>query len=361
MSLHEFTFSGQQKKRIERHVVLWFLCYAYLVICYPPFTGGDPATFYKIASVRSFFHLIGQMVFCYPLLYVLIPFFFRKKRYVQFVCMVLLLWIASSAFRFIVNNYIYIPFINQLGLNEPRTPATLKLSSVLQTTTGPVFISFVFVSLKIFKDWQQKREENFNLQKENFNAELQLLKAQVHPHFLFNTLNNVYFFILSDPQEAKELIKKLEKMLYYMINECNAQVVPLNKEISMINNYVDLEKVRYADLDIEMSITGECTNQMIAPLLMIPLIENSFKHGTSKMLRNPWIKLFIQADAEMLHFTLANSKPAENKIHNVQGIGLRNVQKRLELLYAGNHYFIIEPTINTFTVNMQIPLTRKIS
>ncbi|HMG67361.1 MAG TPA: histidine kinase, partial [Chitinophagaceae bacterium] len=184
-------------------------------------------------------------------------------------------------------------------------------------------------------------------------------KAQVHPHFLFNTLNNIYFFILSEPAKAKKLVYKLEQLLHYMITECEQPVVPLAREIDLIIDYLELEKVRYSTLDIEMKITGDCTNKMIAPLLMIPFIENSFKHGTSKMLRDPWIKLFIQADEEMLHFTLANNKPAETLLSKKPGIGLSNVKKRLRLLHPEKHYLLIEPTLNTFTVNMQIPLVNK--
>jgi LytS/YehU family sensor histidine kinase len=127
----------------------------------------------------------------------------------------------------------------------------------------------------------------------------------------------------------------------------------------MINDYFELEKVRYNDLDIELVLTGDYTNKMIAPLLMIPFIENSFKHGTSKMLRDPWIKLFIQADEEMLHFTLANNKPAGTRMDQKHGIGLSNVKKRLAILHPEKHYLTIEPTENTFTINMQIPLEQE--
>jgi LytS/YehU family sensor histidine kinase len=218
-------------------------------------------------------------------------------------------------------------------------------------------IPLVFIMIKMLKTWYLKEKEKDTLIKENANAELQLLKAQVHPHFLFNTLNNIYFFILTNTKKAQGLVKKLEKILQYMITECDQPVVPLSREIDLINDYFELEKVRYYDLDIELKITGDCTNKMIAPLLMIPFIENSFKHGTSKMLREPWIKLFIQADDEILHFSLTNNKPNETIVNKKNGIGLSNVKKRLELLYAKEHYLLIEPTINTFTVNMQIPLT----
>ena len=368
MDIRNFIFSTKKSFRLKRHyALLWILFYLYLVIAYPPHGGGTlnglekdgVIKFYEMASIRGVFHLFFQMLFCYPLLYILMPVFFWKKKYVQFVCLVLLLWIAVSVFRYLSFAYTYNPIMKYLGLYV--NPSSILLTiSVTQTINGPAFIGFIFIAIKIFKDWQQKQKENFFLQKENFKAELLLLKAQIHPHFLFNTLNNIYFFILSEPGKAEDLVAKLESLLYYMINECDVTAVPLEKEINMINNYFELEKVRYGDrLDVELSITGDYGDKMIAPLLMIPFIENSFKHGTSRMLRDPWIKLFIQADEEVLHFTLANNKPADEISDNKRGIGLSNVKKRLAILHPEKHFLTIEPTVNTFTINMQIPMEHK--
>ena len=126
----------------------------------------------------------------------------------------------------------------------------------------------------------------------------------------------------------------------------------------MIKDYLELEKVRYgSQLEVHIEISGDFDDKKIAPLLMIPFVENSFKHGTSQVLRNPWIRLILQVDDDVLHFTVANSKPATDKTQS--GIGLRNVQKRLELLYPSNHFLVVEPTENTFTVNLQIPLEQR--
>ena len=244
---------------------------------------------------------------------------------------------------------------NGIGFSKQQPLMFFKASSI-RILGNPPIILLSLLSLKKIKDWFLKQEQNKILARENSNAELQLLKAQIHPHFLFNTLNNIYFFILSEPVKAEDLVDKLENLLYYMINECNAPVVSLQKEINMISDYFELEKVRYHGLDIELKIDGDCSNKMIEPLLMIPFIENSFKHGTSKMLRDPWIKLFLQIDTDILHFSLANNKPAEIAQAKNSGIGLNNVRKRLALLHPENHYLHIEPTPNSFTVNMQIPL-----
>jgi LytS/YehU family sensor histidine kinase len=134
-------------------------------------------------------------------------------------------------------------------------------------------------------------------------------------------------------------------------------MVLLDHELKMINDYIDLEKVPYGNrLDFKMEISDDTEVKKVVPLLMIPFIENSFKHGASKMLRDAWIKLFIQADETVLHFTLTNSKPANEIAAENGGIGLNNVKKRLELLYPQQHLLTIESTTHTFTVNMQIPL-----
>jgi LytS/YehU family sensor histidine kinase len=225
---------------------------------------------------------------------------------------------------------------------------------------GPPFLCIFFLIVKMLKAHYLENKKKQSILLENVNAELQLLKAQIQPHFLFNTLNNIYYFIISDTKKAKALIEKLEKLLTYVIRECEKPLVPLSAEIDMINDYLDLEKLRYSShLDFHIEISGDCNNKTIAPLLMIPFIENSFKHGTSQVLRNPWMRLILQVDEDVLHFTLANNKPPQEIRKAQSRIGLKNVQKRLALLYPANHFLVIEPTQNTFTVNMRIPLNKR--
>jgi LytS/YehU family sensor histidine kinase len=194
----------------------------------------------------------------------------------------------------------------------------------------------------------------------NAAAETELLKAQVHPHFLFNTLNNIYSFTLDRSPKAEELISHLSDIMKYMVNDCNVALIALEKEIRMARDYIELEKVRYGNrLDIQIEITGNYKNKMIAPLLIIPFIENSFKHGVSKILKDPWIKLFIQADETVLHFSLSNNKPTPAlKKDGKNGVGLANARKRLQLLYPGQHLLSVEETNSTYSINMQVPLEK---
>jgi LytS/YehU family sensor histidine kinase len=274
----------------------------------------------------------------------MIPYLLFKKRYAYFVAALLL---TSSIELFLVDIVTYNSF--------EFLPVWLGITSYI-TRAGPIFF-MIFFTIKMLKTWYIKQWEKDTLLKENLDAELQLLKAQVHPHFLFNTLNNIYAFILSADPQAKSLVKKLEVLLRYMINECNQPFVSLNKEITMLRYYIELEKVRYGNrLDIQIQIDTGKGNKKITPLLLIPFIENSFKHGASRILKEPWISLVIQADEYVLHFLLTNSKPPQENNTYRKGIGLINVQKRLKLLYPENHLLTVESTMNTFTVNMQVPL-----
>lgn len=349
MRMYNFIFSDKIAIRILRHVIFWMSWYIYQVMLFLYNNNNIQNTFWQTLKVRCLKLLVVLPIGisqCYIIVYWLIPVFLLQKKYLVFICGIIL---SSVAVIFFVDLVTYKRF-DFLSI-------WVGIASYI-SRAGPVMCS-VFIMIKMLKTWYFKEKEKDTLIKENANAELQLLKAQVHPHFLFNTLNNIYFFILTNTKKAQGLVKKLEKILHYMITECEQPVVPLSSEINMINDYFELEKVRYGDLDIELKITGDYTNKMIAPLFMIPFIENSFKHGTSKMLRDPWIKLFIQADEDVLHFTLANSRPSDKIVNANGGIGLNNVKKRLQLLYPENHYLQIESTEHTFTVNMQIPLEQR--
>ena len=200
-----------------------------------------------------------------------------------------------------------------------------------QLSSLPVIAGFA-VMIKLIKRWWLKQKETEQLFQEKTKAELQLLKAQVHPHFLFNTLNNIYYFSLSGSPKAPEMINKLSGLLHYILNECNQPLIPLQKEINMVRDYMALEKIRYGEDEYDYRDTGRRFSspagegRLIAPLLLIPFVENSFKHGTSKMLAHPWVKLQVIIENNMLHFSVTNSRPPGSR--NTVEEGKYRVEKR---------------------------------
>ena len=368
MKLNEFIFSKNRKIRIFRHITAWLLLYLFAIITYPPKGSGTFYglgadgffNFYRMVAIRTFLMVVCQMFFAYFLLYLLIPFYFRKKKYFLFVCLTLVLFLITAAFRYVLYTFVYNPVMVHFHYHI-NNPNLVLLFSIRQTVSGPAFLGGLFIFLKLYKDQQQKQKDFFALQKENINAEIQLFKAQVHPHFLFNTLNNIYAFTLNHSPIAGELVQKLYGMMYYMMYECNDPLVSLEKEIQILKNYSDLEKVRYGSrLDFTMDISGNSDDKKIAPLLMIPFLENCFKHGTSQTLINPWIKLNIRISENRLFFTLVNSQPTEKKPQTAKkGIGLTNIKKRLGLIYGQSYILTLENNPENYLVNMEVPIQKR--
>jgi hypothetical protein len=340
MSINQFIFSNAPSRRFQRHFVFWFVWYSLNLLVWP-YQGF----IYHVLDV------LGDIVFSYTLVYFLIPTFLQKKKYISFV-------IGFSILTLTIYYY-YLIILFSFGKGW-GSPAAAYWNTLLDLVTNTFVVCILLYAMKVLRDWLVKDMEHRLLTRENANAELELLKARVHPHFLFNTLNNIYSFILNQSPQAAGLVLKLSATLKYMINDCEAPLVPVERELTMMEDYIGLEKVRYGDrLDLQVEIKGDYKNKFIAPLLLIPFVENSFKHGTSRMLRHSWVRLNIETIDDTLYFRLSNSKPPQHLESNgKKGIGLNNVQKRLELLYQKQYALTIDAAEGVFTVTMRIPLDK---
>ncbi|WP_052308524.1 sensor histidine kinase [Solitalea canadensis] len=262
------------------------------------------------------------------------------------------LWIISPELKSIIGTY------NSI-FSKTLTPLMLRNEIVRDLAYNVPTLFGLAAVIKFGKHWYQKQKERELLIKEKLKAELQLLKAQIHPHFLFNTLNNIYSFILTSNPNASGLILKLSNLLRYILTECNQPKVPLVKELKMIENYMELEKIRYGErLNMQVTVVGNPENKSIAPLLLLPFIENSFKHGASNVLQNPWIELNLIITDQNLSMELVNSQVAVSQAYDKNnGIGLANVQKRLNLLYGNQHTLKISTEREVFKIQLTVGLT----
>jgi hypothetical protein len=352
---YNFIFSNKFPVRLKRHISFWFAIILFYTAQYCFEHYQFEASFFdNVLSSLAFIPpkiFLSVIIFCYPVIYFLIPKLFLKKRYFLFC----LSFIAISVIvLFIGDFYKYRHF--QV---PPSALFRFIWGSIIEFIfQGPVAISSIFIAIRMLKAFYLKEEEKQTLITENANAELRLLKAQVHPHFLFNTLNNIYSLALTKDPRAVALLDKLTGMLEYMQKEGEHSLVSFEKEIKLIKNYMGLEKVRYGNrLMMEIKIDGDYEDKLIAPLLMIPFVENCFKHGASIARGQQWIQLNIRVEENELCFTLSNSKPSQDDgITHKKGIGLSNVQKRLDLLYPGKHSLAIESANDTYIVCMQLSL-----
>ena len=379
MTKHDFIFSHQRQHRLTRHIAFWLLwCVAFNLLFHFPihvFKGWDtsgPGTknyqelgpvlfFIKALIVNSFLAVIvPQIALTYVLTYWLLPnYFYKRKNY--FLTGTITAGVLL-AFYFVAVVFKHSPAVYNLiagmsGGGAMSTSAMMQVVIIDQLSSLPIVLGFALM-IKLVKRWWLKQKETEQLSKEKTNAELQLLKSQVHPHFLFNTLNNIYFFTLTNSAQAPVMIKKLSGLLNYILHECDRPLVPLEKEIKMLQDYMALEKIRYAEqMKMTIEIEGNPGEKMIAPLLLIPFVENSFKHGASKMISHPWVTLHIKIERDRLHFIVRNSQPMTNETVTTKGnIGLKNVTKRLELLYPGTHQLNIISESDSYSVYLNLQL-----
>lgn len=367
MEKYPFIFSDRRKYRVSRHSAFWlfwglFQAFLYAFAPYPTILSYWDR--FPVALLDSFLYLPAHMFLAYSLMYFVIPRYLIKEKYLAASGWVILLFIATAIFASSLGKYLITPardifLSNNLFIPHPNTQQAFYLS-LLAGLRGGITIGGMAAAIKLMKHWYNKEQRNLQLQKENAESQLQLLKAQVHPHFLFNTLNNIYSYTQNTSPVASKMVTGLSDLLRFILYEASQPLVPLEKELKMIRDYIDLEKVRYGNkLELDIQLPEKTNNLYIAPLLLLPLIENCFKHGTSNMLEQPWISLHIDLEGIQMQMKLLNGKADQPKEKNSQGIGIQNVGKRLNLLYPEKYEMIITNDDEVFIVNLRIELEQK--
>lgn len=364
MEKFPFIFSDERRFRLQRHISFWFCWWVFSSFLYAFSANAlrmDYFVRFPVSAVDAFIYLIPHLFLSYSLIYLVIPKLLLKGRYLESAAGTLALFIMTGAissfisvyllnhFRHLILGDVYVqPHINELDF----------FHGLLSGLRGGITVGGLAAAIKLSKYWYVKEQRNLQLQKENLASQLQLLKAQVHPHFLFNTLNNIYANTQVNSPTAAHMIVGLSELLRYMLYECNKPLVPLSKELKMLQEYILLEKARYGnDLEVTITCPSEETGLSIAPLILLPFVENCFKHGTSKMLDQPWISLQISVDENVLKMKLVNGKVNDEAVSST-GIGLSNVQQRLQLLYQDRHELSINNEEEVFIVNLKMQLQK---
>ncbi|MEQ1584626.1 MAG: histidine kinase [Cyclobacteriaceae bacterium] len=212
-------------------------------------------------------------------------------------------------------------------------------------------------TLYLSKQWSLQREKMRQIEMEKLNTELNYLRAQINPHFLFNSINTIYFQIDKQNTTARETLEKFSEMLRYQLYECGGASIPIEKEIQYLQNYVALQKLRLGNrYSVEFKTSDELKEHFIPPLLLIPFVENVFKHISHFTERQNEIKIKLAKSGNVLRFTASNTTDATAPKNEVGGIGLKNVTRRLDLLYGDQYSIHINQQVETFIVVLQIPL-----
>ena len=328
-----------------RHLLFWIILWNY-------FAWGNG--FILITPTQAYTLSLGLVVssifVVYPLLYFLIPEYLVKRKFLLlFLGYAILITVAS-----ILREYLY-----QLT-GFPLTP-TGFVSRIGNNVLPYSHICWIAASVKLLRHAFFQAENAEEAVKDKTLAELELLKTQIHPHFLFNTLNSLYSHTRQNSDKSPGIILTLSDLLRFMIYESKAEFIPLTQEIQLIKNYVELEKFRFGDeMDISLSFSGDLEGKLIRPLLLLPLLENSFKHGSGDELDQKWISLDLNVEKDIMHFSLANSRNPNSAKWDIpretKGVSLQNVRRRIELYYPGKHTFMIKDDGEIFLIKLELSL-----
>ena len=299
---------------------------------------------YKEDFIFACVYVVYAYTTAWVTLHVIIRRYLLREKNVQggiwLAVSIVLFSLGRRACTYIIHDRMYVPdaYLKESYLNMPK---------VLMEGVWLYLIVAFNTMLYFMRAWYEEQRLSETLKKDKAIAQLELLKSQVHPHFIFNTLNNIYSLSLHQDPKTPDLIHRLSALLSYMLYDSKDAYIPIAKEVEYLYNYIELQKIRYSDhLDVSINIFGPLDDFRITPLLLLPLLENSFKHGVSNEVDGCWIRMDLSRSGDWLVVKVENSRVAGNGQLNgsattgpVSGIGLANVRRRLEILYPGQHEF----------------------
>lgn len=331
------------KETILYHILFWLLFYLIQVLSGIDFS--DFTSKYNFLSDTVFTIFLSILVYA-NILWLLPKLFFRKKYFIYSA--------FNLTFSFIIsylNTYIQVSYIDKIILE-----GLIELGYEYVFFSFLEFILYLGAILFLWIAFQQVkvRGEMAKIEKEHKEAQLQLLRSQTQPHFLFNALNNIHFLISNQPEKASDLLLKLSDLLRYQLYETQNECVLLKDEIQNLKNYIALEKIRLSD-DVSLKVDLDSLNSdlKIQPFLLLPLVENAFKHSTNS--ENRWIEIKLKTVENTLLFTTRNTVGKRTKTQ-VGGLGLKNLRERLEMLFSENCSLEIEEEQGVFTAQLKIVL-----
>lgn len=325
------------------HLLWWLLVFAiWYFLRYDDYR--TPALAWRVTAIK----VIDLAIMIYITNYVFLPRLFYRKKYAWFVVALVLLVVISS--------FTKMHILGKL-MNAPQLyffSGAMK-QRFYDNVLPHFFLVIAGAAIKLMIDYSRLQQRLAEIAKEKAEAELNFLKSQINPHFLFNSLNSVYFLINKDNREARESLHKFSDMLRYQLYELNGASVPIEKEIAYLEDYVGLQKLRKNETyQVTMQHSPEVKGFQIEPLLLVPFVENAFKHVSSDPGGSNFIHIGMHCNNGHFIFTTENTQDRMKPTDPHSGIGLSNVKRRLELLYPGKHSLQIDTAGQVYKVELKI-------
>lgn len=340
--------SGLLKRRWLYHALFWLGYFVLTIILY--MGVGEKIT--PQLCLIYLANLVVQAATAYFNIYVLIPRLIFARKYVAYAIAIFFATVIC-AYGILGVHWIYMYLEGKLFDNKP----IFTLSMISVWFVQEVYLLGMTTGLKFVKDsilnqqWMKEKEKHY------LETELKFLKSQIQPHFFFNTLNNIYSLTLKKSDQAPEVVLKLSDLMSYMLYESNAPRVPLSREINYLQNYLDVEHLRFGQrLSVSFVMEGATAEVSIPPMILILFLENSFKHGVKNNISKIHIGISLQVKDDYLYFRVENPVSDEEPAGESNGIGLKNARRRLDLLYGNDYSLDILEQDRKFIVSLKIPV-----
>lgn len=324
--------------------IIWVLLFGINVLALLQF---DPL---GQALVYSAIVIVTYAAVMYVNANLLLPQLYEKNRLFLYVLVAIIFLALIATARNLVSFWVYSRFY-------AKKPETFRWGTVVNSFISILFVYLSSILFYIARNYFRLRQKQEQLQKKNAEAELNLLKAQVQPHFLFNTLNNIYFVAQRESPETAALLDKLSQIMRYFVDEAPKEKITLQTELDFINNYIELESMRMRyPLQVTVNITGTVEPVMVPPMLLIPLVENVFKHGIDKRREDNFLKMSVLATDDRLMVEVQNRIPGVQVTRGKNGSGLRNLEGRLKLLFDDRFELGTSETVDIYKSRLKVPV-----
>ena len=349
--MNKLLYDNSIRHRLFRHILFFLITVLlFATILYAQNQTGSFPNMVWITFINALF-FFG---YAYITIFLLIPEFLLTRKIGWFVVLFLLIGIALSAIKLIASDYI---FYSSIAPENIQQSGFVELRFILVNTKDMTFIVALFCIAKYVKDYLYADRIRKKLEHENKMAQAKLIQSQFDPHFLFNTINNLYALSLLNPLKTREVIERIIKVLKYINKEIKKDYVYLKDEVVLVKNYIQLEKLRYGErLNVDLIVDANLDKLKIPPMLLFFLVENCFKHGSSLDAGTPWIKIFLATENGIISISTENSKPktvANSELN--KNNDLISLRERLDIIYKSNGYKLtIENFENIFKVNLDL-------
>lgn len=331
------------------HFLFWGLYFSFFFYQISFGRGNRDAQNYGRAFVDAFFQVITLASISYLNYFVLIPRFSKHRKVFRYFIELIIPLVIIITIQLFIKAEIYKDVFTAEEIFFYRTRFIVSHSITV------IFVIAFVAMLRFANEWFDLQARRQEIENERLATELRFLKEQINPHFLFNTLNNLYYLAHSQSPKTPDIIAKLSQMMRYMIYESNQEKVPVEKEIEYIENYIELEKMRLEDdFVVQFDISGDYQRTRIAPFIFITFLENAFKHGVTNG-ENGKIIISLRFEENKCFYEVKNTI-ATVATQTQEGIGLLNVQRRLNLIYPEKHTLKIENTADVYTAKLMLEL-----